>query len=249
WYNDAYDDVTKAKDILASEKPDKKKADKLFKRAIERASEAVKLDATYYEALNLQGFAWRKLGDYPKSLDAYSACLRIQPDYAPAREYYGQALLESGDRDGAEAQLAWLKRLKADDLAKQLETAIAAAPVTDKDKATKTKPDANGTTGTSGSGRGQNRRRQPAPSKRHHARGGTGARGGRVAGRASTDQRPRPRLAPLARGEPYEITPALQGAAVGAAAVPTERMLARGERAILDPRHQASRQIVHREQD
>src|SRR5262249_25933914 len=130
WYNDAYDDVTKAKDILASEKPDKKKADKLFKRAIERASEAVKLDATYYEALNLQGFAWRKLGDYPKSLDAYSACLRIQPDYAPAREYYGQALLESGDRDGAEAQLAWLKRLKADDLAKQLETAIAAAPVT-----------------------------------------------------------------------------------------------------------------------
>jgi len=132
WYNDAYEDVTKAKDILASDKPDKKKSDKLFKRAIDRATEALKLDASYYECLNLQGFAYRKLGDYPKSLDAYAACLRIEPDYAPAREYYGQALLESGDRDGAEAQLAWLKRLKADDLAKQLETAIAASPPADK---------------------------------------------------------------------------------------------------------------------
>jgi tetratricopeptide (TPR) repeat protein len=129
WYNDAYGDVSKAKDLLAQDKPDKKKADKMFKRAIERADEALKLDKNYYEALNLQGFSWRKLGDYPKSLDAYAACLRIEPDYAPAREYYGQALLESGDRDGAAAQLAYLKRLKADDLAKQLEDAIAAAPV------------------------------------------------------------------------------------------------------------------------
>jgi tetratricopeptide (TPR) repeat protein len=128
WYNDAYGDVSKAKELLAAEKPDKKKADKMFKRAIDRADEALKLDKDYYEALNLQGFAWRKLGNYPKSLDAYAACLRIEPDYAPAREYYGQALLESGDRDGAAAQLAYLKRLKADDLAKQLEDAIAAAP-------------------------------------------------------------------------------------------------------------------------
>jgi len=135
WYNDAYGDVSKAKDLLAQDKPDKKKAEKMFKRAIERADEALKLDKDYYEALNLQGFAWRKLGDYPKSLDAYAACLRIEPDYAPAREYYGQALLESGDRDGAAAQLAYLKRLKADDLAKQLEDAIAAAPMKETTKA------------------------------------------------------------------------------------------------------------------
>ena len=129
WYNDAYGDISKAKDLLAQDKPDKKKAEKMFKRAIDRADEALKLDNNYYEALNLQGFAWRKLGNYKKSLDAYAACLRIEPDYAPAREYYGQALLESGDREGAEAQLAYLKRLKADDLAKQLEDAIAAAPM------------------------------------------------------------------------------------------------------------------------
>jgi tetratricopeptide (TPR) repeat protein len=133
-YNDAYDDVAKAKDLLAGDSPDKKKADKLFKRAIDRADDALKLDNNYYEALNLQGFSWRKLGNYKKSLEAYSACLKIQPDYAPAREYYGEALLESGDVAGAQAQLAYLKQLKADDLAKQLEDAIAASPTAAKVK-------------------------------------------------------------------------------------------------------------------
>jgi tetratricopeptide (TPR) repeat protein len=137
WYNDAYDDVSKAKDALAAEKPDAKKADKLFKRAIERATRALELDKTYFEALNLQGFSWRKLGNYPKSLAAYAACLEIQPEYAPAREYYGEALLESGDRTAAEGQLVWLKKLKADDLAKQLETALAAVPATDAGKPAK----------------------------------------------------------------------------------------------------------------
>jgi len=134
WYNDAYGDVAKAKELLAGESPDKKKADKMFKRAIDRADEALKLDKDYYEALNLQGFSWRKLGNYKKSLEAYAACLKIQPDYAPAREYYGQALLESGDTAGAQAQLARLKELKSDDLAKQLEDAIAAAPTAAKSK-------------------------------------------------------------------------------------------------------------------
>jgi tetratricopeptide (TPR) repeat protein len=136
-YNDAYDDVAKAKELLAGDSPDRKKADKLFKRAIDRADDALRLDSGYYEALNLQGFAWRKLGNYKKSLEAYAACLRIQPDYAPAREYYGQALLESGDRDGAQVQLAYLKQLKADDLAKQLEDAIAATPAASDARASK----------------------------------------------------------------------------------------------------------------
>jgi tetratricopeptide (TPR) repeat protein len=133
-YNDAYDDVAKAKDLLAADSPDKKKAEKLFKKAIDKADDALKLDNNYYEALNLQGFSWRKLGNYKKSLEAYSACLKIQPDYAPAREYYGQALLESGDLAGAQAQLAYLKQLKSDDLAKQLEDAIAASPTAAKMK-------------------------------------------------------------------------------------------------------------------
>ncbi len=139
WYTDAYDDVAKAKEVLVAESPDPKKSAKLFKRAIERAARALEYDKNYYEALNLQGFSWRKLGNYEKSLDAYAACLRIEPDYAPAREYYGEALLESGDREGAEGQLVWLKRLRADEFVKQLETALAAAPATDA-KAAKSKP-------------------------------------------------------------------------------------------------------------
>ena len=160
WYNDAYDDVSKAKEALAGDKPDTKKAQKLFKRAIDRADRAIDFDKTYFEALNLQGFSFRKLGNYPKSLEAYAACLAIQPDYAPAREYYGEALLESGDRTTAEAQLVWLKKLKADDLAKQLEVALAAAPATDasKDgKAAKTgkgKPDAKGEPKSAGAASG-----------------------------------------------------------------------------------------------
>ena len=135
WYNDAYDDVSKAKEALAADKPDAKKAQKLFHRAIDRAERALEFDKNYFEALNLQGFAWRKLGDYPKSLAAYSACLTLQPEYAPAREYYGEALLESGDKAGAQDQLTWLKKLKADDLAKQLEAAIAVVPATEDSKA------------------------------------------------------------------------------------------------------------------
>lgn len=159
WYADAYDDVAKAKEALAAEKPDPKKAEKLFKRAIERAGRALDYDKNYYEALNLQGFSWRKLGNYEKSLDAYAACLRIEPDYAPAREYYGEALLEHGDREGAESQLVWLKRLRATEYVTQLEAAIAAAPAADSVKAAKAakekpakpgKDDGKGTNGATG---------------------------------------------------------------------------------------------------
>lgn len=135
WYGDSYDDITKAKEALAAETPDRKKADKLFKRAIDRAGRALEFDKKYYEALNLQGFAYRKLGNFEKSIDAYAACLRIEPDYTPAREYYGEALLASGDIEGAQAQLVWLKRLRAEDLAKELEASIAAAPASKADAA------------------------------------------------------------------------------------------------------------------
>jgi tetratricopeptide (TPR) repeat protein len=140
WYHDAYEDVTKAKELSAGEKADLKKAKKHWERSIERAARALEYDPRYHEALNLQGFAWRHLKNYEKSLAAYAACLALAPDYAPAREYYGQALLESGNRKGAEDQLAYLKKLNAEDLAKSLEAALAAAPATVEDKAKAEKP-------------------------------------------------------------------------------------------------------------
>ncbi len=122
-YGDAYDEVAKSREDEQSGKA--KNATKRLTRALDRASEAVQLDTTYYQAWNLVGYTSRKLGDYPKSLAAYRTCLRLKPDYAPARQYYGEALAESGDLKGAEAQLAWLRNAKQDALATELDQALA----------------------------------------------------------------------------------------------------------------------------
>lgn len=129
WYADAYDDIAKGKQESLDGKA--KNAEKRFRRALDRSMRATQYDSTYHEAWNLAGFAARKLGDYPKSLAAYRTSIRLKDDYAPAREYYGQALLESGDRKGAEEQLVWLQTFKATELATQLQASIDAkkAPV------------------------------------------------------------------------------------------------------------------------
>ncbi|TMQ52259.1 MAG: tetratricopeptide repeat protein [Candidatus Eisenbacteria bacterium] len=129
-YGDAYNDVDKAKKDLAAGK--KKNADKRFKKSRERGERAVELDSTYYEAWNLVGFCARKLSDYDKSLAAYDRCLGLKPDYAPAREYLGEALVELGKVDKAREQLAWLERLNAteqrDGLKSMIDSWVAAHP-------------------------------------------------------------------------------------------------------------------------
>src|SRR2546428_7931503 len=124
-YGDAYDEVAKAKQDLANEKK-KKNAEKKFKRALERGQRAVELDSTYYEAWNLVGFSARHLGDYDRAIAAYQRCLKIKPDYAPAREYLGEAYVELGKVDSAREQLAWLNQLKAADEAASLKAQIDA---------------------------------------------------------------------------------------------------------------------------
>ena len=122
-YGGAYDDVAKASLEAANGKD--KNAQKKYKRALERATSAVALDSTYYEAWNLVGFAARKLADYPRSLSAYGRCLSIQPGYAAARESLGEAYVELGRIREAREQLAWLERLNAGDQAKTLSGRIA----------------------------------------------------------------------------------------------------------------------------
>ena len=123
-YGGAYDDVAKANKDLAGGK--EKNAQKKLKHALERAADAVALDSTYHEAWNLVGYASRKLGDYPRSLAAYDHCLRIKPEYAPAREYLGEALVELGRIREAREQLAWLQRLNAADQSTTLAARIDA---------------------------------------------------------------------------------------------------------------------------
>lgn len=122
WYGDAYSDVQKGKDQEKSGKANN--AQKSYKRALDRGQRAVQLDSMYHEAWNLVGFTSRKLKNYDGSLAAYQHCLRIKPDFAPAREYLGEAYLEMGRIDDAKKQLAALDPLEAPEEARTLSTAI-----------------------------------------------------------------------------------------------------------------------------
>jgi tetratricopeptide (TPR) repeat protein len=124
WYGDAYNDVQKGKE--SEQKNKASDAEKHFKRALDRGRHAVDLDSTYHEAWNLVGFTSRKLKDYDGSIAAYQRCLRIKPDFAPAREYLGEAYLEMGQLDNAKKQLAMLDPLEAPEEARTLSTAIQA---------------------------------------------------------------------------------------------------------------------------
>uniref|UniRef100_A0A832MKW4 Tetratricopeptide repeat protein n=1 Tax=Eiseniibacteriota bacterium TaxID=2212470 RepID=A0A832MKW4_UNCEI len=124
-YADAYDEVARAKQDLAGGRA--KSAEKRFRRALDRALRAAELDTAYHEAWNLAGYAARRLGDHERALAAYGRCLRLAPDYAAAREYLGEALVELGRLDEARAQLAWLERLGAKDEARVLRGALEAA--------------------------------------------------------------------------------------------------------------------------
>jgi Flp pilus assembly protein TadD len=122
WYRDAYKDVDKGTKELAAGKTES--AEKKFRRALEHSRRATELDSTHYEAWNLVGFTSRKLGDYPSAFAAYNVAIRLKPDYAQAREYYGEGLLETGDLAGARRQLAALEKIGDEALTAELRNAI-----------------------------------------------------------------------------------------------------------------------------
>lgn len=107
----AYEEVARAKKDIEDGKA--KNAEKKFRRALERCEKAVAFDERYHEAWNLLGYTARKTGDYDKAFRAYERALAIKPDYAPAREYLGEAWLEKGDAKKARDQMVWLERLGA----------------------------------------------------------------------------------------------------------------------------------------
>lgn len=116
----AYEEVAKAKKDLEDGKA--KNAEKKFRRALERCEKAVAFDERYHEAWNLLGYTARRVGDYDRAFKAYDRCLAIKPDYAPAREYLGEAWLDKGDAKKARDQMVWLERLGAVEELKTLKT-------------------------------------------------------------------------------------------------------------------------------
>jgi tetratricopeptide (TPR) repeat protein len=120
----AYEEVGKANKDVEDGKG--KNAEKKFRQALERCQDAVALDDRYHEAWNLIGYTSRKLNDYDNAFKAYEKCLSIKWDYAPAREYLGEAWLEKGDLAKAREQLVMLAKIDARDESKVLEGKIAA---------------------------------------------------------------------------------------------------------------------------
>ena len=142
WYHDAFDDVQKGKAAVEAKKD--KEADKRFRRALERGEKATTLDPKYYEAWNLVGYSARKLKDYDRAVASYKRCLEIKSDYAPAREYLGEAYLEMNKLDLAKEQLAAIDASAYAEEARTLETAIG--------EYVKAHPDAAGASSSSATG-------------------------------------------------------------------------------------------------
>jgi tetratricopeptide (TPR) repeat protein len=101
-----------AKKELAAGKADSAK--KKFGKALKKFKDAVDMDPTYFEAWNMVGYCSRKSGDLKRSFEAYEKCLLIQPEYAQAHEYLGEAYLMKGDLAKAKEQLLWLVSRKSE---------------------------------------------------------------------------------------------------------------------------------------
>jgi tetratricopeptide (TPR) repeat protein len=123
YFGDAWKDVEKGSAELAAGKSES--AQKRFRRALERSRRAVEIDSTFYQAWNLVGYTSRRLGDYPAAFKAYQVAIYLKPDFAQAREYYGEGLVETGDLPGAKQQLAALQKIGDAKLAAELQASIA----------------------------------------------------------------------------------------------------------------------------
>lgn len=63
------------------------------------------------DVLTYLGFANRKLGRFAVAEDYYRQALAVDPDHKGATEYYGELMVERGDKAGATRMLARLDRL------------------------------------------------------------------------------------------------------------------------------------------
>ena len=113
-------------DKAAAEATDEGKKSKSFEKAQKQYSKAreyfvatVRLKPGMHEAWNYVGYTSRKLGEYDNALTAYDEALRLEPAYAAAIEYRGEAYLALGrleDAKGAYMALFRDSRPLADQL-------------------------------------------------------------------------------------------------------------------------------------
>jgi len=71
-------------------------AQKQYQKAVSAQASALQANEKNHEAANELGYALRKTGDYKKAIGAYNYALELKPDFYPAIEYRGEALLMMG---------------------------------------------------------------------------------------------------------------------------------------------------------
>jgi tetratricopeptide (TPR) repeat protein len=82
-----------------------------FSQARERFRTVVGADPNMKEAWNLLGYTSRRLGDYEESLSAYSAALKLEPEYPEAIEYRAELFLLTGRLTEAREAYATLQKM------------------------------------------------------------------------------------------------------------------------------------------
>jgi tetratricopeptide (TPR) repeat protein len=128
-YNDgiSYRDKAATLEKDAAAETDARKKEKLEAKAKDRHESSIKKfvtatrkDPKMYQAWGSLGYAYRKVGNYKDSLEAYAKALEIQPVYTPAIEYRAEAYLGLGRLDDVKAAYMTLfnaDRPRADELA------------------------------------------------------------------------------------------------------------------------------------
>jgi tetratricopeptide (TPR) repeat protein len=80
-----------------------------WQAVVDHMTEAVEQRPWHDDAYNLMGFAYRKLGDYDRALQAYDRALALNPHHRGALEYLGEAYLELDQPARAQATLERLE--------------------------------------------------------------------------------------------------------------------------------------------
>jgi tetratricopeptide (TPR) repeat protein len=111
----------------AAAEPDAAKKARLEKKAaekhqdsIDKFQKATQKNPAHYSAWGSLGYAYRKTGNYPASLEAYQKALDLQPTYTPAIEYRAEAYLAIGRLDDVKSaymSLFTMDRPRANELA------------------------------------------------------------------------------------------------------------------------------------
>ncbi len=83
--------------------------DEEYAQAVPLLQQSIQQKGEYADALNLLGYANRKLGDKAKAMTYYTKALNMEPNHLGANEYMGELYLEMNYQSKSEERLDVLK--------------------------------------------------------------------------------------------------------------------------------------------